>query len=358
MPTKALITLLMVTACVLGTGFLLSTENRFQFDWLAGSVDPLLAPPSESFPPGSAPTSQSAGTGGPTPPGEDPVAFMLASVADQYAQSIRYPTWSVPLTKAQARAYRGNQYEPVALPLGDGGQFAVTLEKYRFTRGEPLLVMASVQGPQIVGQSLKATLESIQTGNSVASTTLPQSGSDGYYQGQLSTDEAPGEYRLIVEATVDGTPVRHASTLTIEPDLGDFEGLGDPYISDNNLVIPVKFAPQDAGFYALSAQLYAGQRPLAQLQSEQRLDSTSDTLNLRAHGTVLANRDIQGELRLLHLQVRQLPARPGDRTHYGFGPEDGYSFTPPDLEALRDTPAVDAESEQRAALLRQLADKF
>ena len=46
MPTKALKTLLMVTACVLGTGFLLSAENRFQFDWLAGSVDPLLAPPS------------------------------------------------------------------------------------------------------------------------------------------------------------------------------------------------------------------------------------------------------------------------------------------------------------------------
>ena len=91
---------------------------------------------------------------------------------------------------------------------------------------------------------------------------------------------------------------------------------------------------------------------------EKRLDSTSDTINLRAHGTVLANQTVDGQLQLKNLQIRQLPARPGDRTNYAFGPDEGYSFTPPDLESLTDTPAVDPESEQRAALLRQLADKF
>lgn len=36
-------------------------------------------------------------------------------------------------------------------------------------------------------------------------------------------------------------PVRHASSLTIEPHLGDFEGLEDTYLNNNNLVIPVSF---------------------------------------------------------------------------------------------------------------------
>jgi hypothetical protein len=84
----------------------------------------------------------------------------------------------------------------------------------------------------------------------------------------------------------------------------------------------------------------------------------SGTLVLKAHGSVLANQDIQGQLQLRNLQLRQMPERPGDRTHYAFGPDDGYEFSPPDLGDLRDEPAVNTESEQRAALLRQLADKF
>jgi hypothetical protein len=210
----------------------------------------------------------------------------------------------------------------------------------------------------VVDRSLSATLERPESRDAVASTTLQEAGSPGYFEGVLSADESPGEYRLIVEARLDGKPVRHASTLTIEPYLGEFEGLGDARISNNNLIIPVRFSPEDPGFYALSAQLFIGQRPVAQLQMEKRLDSTSDTINLKAHGTVLANQTVDGQLQLKNLQIRQLPARPGDRTNYAFGPDEGYTFTPPDLDSLTDTPAVNPESEQRAALLRQLADKF
>ncbi len=79
---------------------------------------------------------------------------------------------------------------------------------------------------------------------------------------------------------------------------------------------------------------------------------------MRAHGSVLAGRDLQGSLQLRNLQIRQLPARPGDPTHYAYGPNEGYEFSPPDLEKLRDEPAVNPESEQRAQLLQQLADRF
>jgi hypothetical protein len=120
----------------------------------------------------------------------------------------------------------------------------------------------------------------------------------------------------------------------------------------------VRFDPEQSGYYALSAQLYSGEIPLAQLQQETSLGSSSAVIRLKAHGSVLANRDIQGTLQLRHLQIRRLPAAPGDRTDYAFGPEEGYEFSPPDLDGLRDQPAMNPESEQRAALLRQLADKF
>ncbi|WP_405420143.1 hypothetical protein [Marinobacter flavimaris] len=356
MPGKAALLLTMVTAGVVGTGYLLSADNHTQFSWLtelAGKDQSAFVQntPPENQPP-DAPTQR------PEPPSDNALGFMLASVADQYAESTRYPAWSVPLSPEQASAYRGNHYEPVSLPLEGNGQFTVTLEKYRFTEGEQILVASAIQGPQVVDRSLSATLERPESRDAVASTTLEEAGSPGYFEGVLSADESPGEYRLIVEARLDGKPVRHASTLTIEPYLGDFEGLGDARISNNNLIIPVRFSPEDPGFYALSAQLYVGQRPVAQLRMEKRLDSTSDTINLKAHGTVLANQNVDGQLQLKNLQIRQLPARPGDRTNYAFGPDEGYAFTPPDLDSLTDTPAVNPESEQRAALLRQLADKF
>jgi hypothetical protein len=355
MPVKALVLITIVTTSVVGAGYLLSTENTGGFLWFTKNVASHEVTPPQA--PAAAPapgTSPSA----PKPPSDNPLGFMLTHVAEQYRESIRYPSWSVPLTPAQARGYRGNQYEPVDLPLGNGGHFTVTLEKFRFTRGQPILVVAALQGPQVVGDTLKATLEHPESRDAVRSATLTAADGGGYYEGTLSSEEEPGEYRLIVEATVDGKTVRHASTLTIEPYLGEFEGLAEPYVANNSLVIPVHFSPENAGFYALSAQLYEGQKPIALLQAEQRLDMGSDTIKLKAHGTVLANHKVNGKLALRYLQLRQLPARPGDRTHYAFGPESGYSFSPPDLDALHDTPVENPESEQRAALLKQLADKF
>ncbi len=357
MPRKALVVSLVVASFVLGTGYLLSEDNRFGFSWdMQTQGDEGRGKPRSAQPaPGTVSATASRQQ---KPPSDSPVGFMLAKVAEEYARSVRYPPWSVPLTEAQARAYRGNHYEPVALPLEHGGQFIVTLDKFRFTRGEDILVVASLQGPQVVGDSLQATLERPESRDPVTSTTLERDSQTGYYEGSLSSDEEPGEYRLIVEAAIDGKPVRHASSLTIEPYLGDFEGLEDTYISNNNLIIPVIFSPQTSGFYGLSAQLYNGQQPVAQLQSEKRLDRTSDTISLKVHGTLLAGKSLNGKLQLRNIQIRQLPARPGDRTHYAFGPDDGYDFEPPDLDDLTDTPAVNPESEQRAALLQQLADKF
>ncbi|MFV8571144.1 hypothetical protein ACNQ6O_08025 [Marinobacter sp. SBS5] len=294
----------------------------------------------------------------PAEPNDNAIAFMLASVADEYTQTTRHPDYSIPLTRAQAEGYQGNRYHPVALPLEGDGQFSVTLDKFRFTRGDPILVVASLTGRQVVGNNLSATLETAADRDTADTTTLKPTGSAGYFDGNLSSDHEPGEYRLIVEASVDGRPVRHASPLTIEPDLGDFEGLGSASIDGNDLVIPVHFNAETSGYYSLSAQLYDNQEPIALLQAETALGTSRNTIDLRAHGSVLANRDIAGALQVRYLQIRQLPARPGDRTHYAFGPDKGYEFSPPDLDKLRDEPAVNPESEHRAMLLQQLADKF
>lgn len=359
MAGKALLLLLVALTGSLATGYWLATDNQTSFHWLRDALPAALFNGPAATPVANL-TSPSAASPGPAramEPGDSALGFMFARVADQYRDNAQYPPWSTPLSPAQAEGYQTNRYTPVRLPLGNQGHFTVTLEKFRFTRGEPILIAASLEGPQVVADTLAVTLEQSENRDAIASTRLERT-SGTFFEGELGSDEPPGEYRLIVEARVDGRPVRHASTLTIEPYLGEFEGLDDAYLAENNLVIPVRFAPDQAGVFALSAQLFAGSRPIALLQAEQRLDSGAGTIELKAHGTVLANQPVNGPLSLRHLQIRQLPARPGQRTHYGFGPEEGLDFSAPDLNDLTDTPTVDPESERRAALLQQLADKF
>lgn len=358
MPLRLLLALTFVVSGAVGLGYLLSADNPVRFSWATSEGE---EPSSSRSGPGSSrpdPALEKSPATEQQEPSENAVGFMLASAASQYRQNIRYPTYSIPISEEQAMAYAGNRFDPVELPLDGGGQFTVTLEKYRFVQEEDILVAASITGNQVVGNNLDATLEAPGSRQAVASTTLKNESGAPYFEGVIEADAKPGEYRLIVEATIDGNPVRHASTLTIEPDLGEFDGLGDPRVTNNDLVIPVHFDVNESGFYALSAQLYHNDRALAQLQAEKRLDGTTDTLELKVHGSVLAHREITGNLELRNLQVRRLPASPGDRTDYGFGPDDGYSFSPPDLDGLTDSPAGDPESEQRAALLQKLADKF
>ncbi len=353
MPVRGALLVTALIGSATGLGYLIAADNPPWQSSPSPSQQPLILAPAGSPAVSTAPVATAVAK----PPPDDPVVFMLAQVADQYQQSTRYPPYSVPLTEAQARAYQGNSYHPVALPLAGGGQFTVTLEKFRFTRGEEILVVASLSGPDVVARTMAVSLEPTTDRNALASTTLEHE-EEGFYQGSLSSDVPPGEYRLVVEASVDSRPLRHVSTLTVEPDLGEFEGVADTRVSDNHLVIAVAFDARESGYYSLSAQLYADGQPVAQLTGEQALDGSGDVIELRAHGSVLAAKADAGSLTLKGLQIRRLPARPGDRTDHAFGPEDGFNFTPPDLDALEDVPARDPESEQRAALLKQMTAGF
>lgn len=355
MSVRGPLIVLALVASATGLGWAVAKENRwslptplkhaFQAEAVAPastpSPEPVLANPSAE----------------PAPPSDDALGYMFMQVADQYEHNSRYPAYSVPLSRDQAAAYAGNHFDPITLPLSNGGEFTVSLEKFRFTRGQDILVVASLSGPMVVGHTMSARLESATNGSEAGSATLSPA-EDGFLEGIMGSDVSPGEYRLIVEASVDGKPLRHVSTLTIEPDLGEFEGIDSPHVSGNDLVIPFQFDARETGAYALSGHLFANGQPIAHLTLEQHLDNRSNTIELKAHGSVLASHTDKETMTLKNLQIRRLPARPGDRTDYAFGPEEGYQFSPPDLDSLEDTSARDPLSEQRAALLKSMAGKF
>lgn len=290
-----------------------------------------------------------------TPPDSNPLKYNLTRVAQQYQTTQRYPEYSIPLSADQADAYAGNQYTPTTLPLGERGRFTVIVDQYRFTRGSPIPVVARITGPMTVGQRATASLTPLDGNSQPVEETAMTESSAGEFEAILESDLPSGEYRLIVEAQVDGQPIRHASTITIEPNLGEFGGVDSTSIENNHLTIPVVFEAHDSGTFALSANLYAGSRPVAHLTRETRLSGGSGTIVLRAHGTVLSNLSDSAELALRGIRIRRLPAQPGDRTDHAFGPDDGYRFTADNLNRLSDTPVRNPESDRRAALLKKLA---
>lgn len=337
MPGWALLLVMALICGIVGASYSIAADTPADSEWLRKE---LTDSPTDSLPANQArPVLHPSINIQSLKPHEDS-ALGLVRISDnnQHSQNTRATSSSNP--RSQAHGYQGNRYRSFKLPLDNDGYLIVALEKLRFTRGELILIVASLQGPRDVGYSLQATLEHAQTGEAIATTPLESSDSSGYYDGSLESDEAPGEYRLVVEATVDGKPVRHVSTLTIEPYLGDFKGLGTTYLDSNHLVIPVHFSSEKAGHYILSAQLYDGPTSIAHIQTEQRLDIGTNTFGLKVHRAAFANREVQGQLKLQHLQIRQLPSSPGERTNYAFGPEEGYSFSPPDLGGFWDASAI------------------
>lgn len=178
MPYKALMATAVVVASVSGTAWLLSADNDGKFSWLPFNNDQDHQE-ANAMARDHTPEANEANASNAPAPSDNALGFMLASVADDYQRSARYPDYSVPLTTAQAEAYQGNRYHPVELPLEDDGSFIVTLDKFRFTQGEPILVVASLSGRQVFGDSLSATLESATKRDKADSADLPATEDSG-----------------------------------------------------------------------------------------------------------------------------------------------------------------------------------
>lgn len=181
MPLRALLTLTIVVSGAIGLGYLLAAENPGRFAWITGAnhAEPLPDASDSQVP---ALANSSSPPPKPEPP-DNAVGFMLASAANQYTQNIRYPEYSIPLSEDQAQAYRGNRFEPVELPLEGDGRFTVTLEKYRFVQDEDILVVATITGSSVVSDRLEVTLESTESRQQHASSSLKNDSGDSYYEG-------------------------------------------------------------------------------------------------------------------------------------------------------------------------------
>ncbi|WLD57422.1 hypothetical protein NFC81_11960 [Salinispirillum sp. LH 10-3-1] len=288
---------------------------------------------------------------------EPPTALQAAwlEVAEAYAVSAQHPSYSIPLQADQVVAYRGNAYEPVSLPLVTGAVMRVFLPQLRYQKGDVVSVRAEVDGAAQLDNRMAVRLVAVSDESEATTAELRRAAPDESFLGELDTATVtPGEYRLIVTARIDQEAISHVSLLVVEPDIGDLLGVGATGVAANHLVVPVRFQAVEAGRYALSANLFTGDQPIAHLTGDASLAAGAGEIPLQVYGSLLVGVDLSMGLRLMDVQVRRLPARPGVRTAYMFGATTGYEVSVPSLDDLEDVPYSDDLTQQRIDFLNSL----
>ena len=113
MPPRLLLALTFVVSGAVGLGYLLSADNTVRFSWITGESEGRSPSPSGTDTTRSKPAPAESPTVEKQEPSENAIGFMLASAAAQYSQNIRYPTYSIPISDDQAKAYAGNRFDQI-----------------------------------------------------------------------------------------------------------------------------------------------------------------------------------------------------------------------------------------------------
>jgi hypothetical protein len=257
-------------------------------------------PPADALPPDARPLPEAA------------TAQSLArTTADDYRARARYPRWSQPLPEGDDPLLRDRQVSPVtsAGPNGDDPTLTVFPDQVSFEAPDSVLLYAflSAGGQRIAADSIRATVESAE-GQQIGEVVYKDDGSDG----DLMAGDGIYTARLTLES---GLPERTASYLvkvravTLEqqerlaaggflyshPD-AQLTGTYRDAHDGGDLAIDAELDVNDTGRFHLEATLYSqdGQVPIAWAQQAAELSSGRQWLQLRFHGLVMNERQIDG----------------------------------------------------------------
>ncbi|KAA8983014.1 hypothetical protein [Halospina sp. K52047b] len=321
-------------------------------------------------PPEPSPSSVPEPGGSAEPESGSPVARRLegefARIADQYEAGSRYPPYSFPIDEQAVSDYRYNGYSPVRVPVatddGERATISLSLDRLHFEHGEPITGQVSVGGNGASGISLDEVTLRNEAGDILHRESL-EAGSGAQRlsvsPGTSSVEEWPMELMLMVSGDFRGEPVDAVAPLRYHAPVGDIIGVGASRVEGAHLVIPVEVAVETSGDYAIAGNLYTESgKPLVHVEHETRLSSLEDTAELRIHRQALEAKGDEGPYQLGDLSLRQLPARPGDRTRFGPTGEERHDVEGAPFERYSQEDYQDPMREARLEFLRNAAEEI
>lgn len=281
-----------------------------------------------------------------------PVSESFKIMASAYAAELELPPYSRPLSTDDEHLLAPNRYIPQTVPLEGGASATIVLPKFRFSYPEAIPITLQVSGIHISDVSVALSAESSAT----VVATAEMRGTPANWSATLDAEgDWNGAFEISVSFSANGQKQVLKTGIEYSHPVATITGVGDSRGVGSDMLIPVKVAAYQAGYYRLRANLFTEKRqPLALLTGNAKLSEGQGEITLRAFKAVLQQQS--GPYILGTFVLEQRPAVPGELTQYGDSEKAEYKLDYFALSQLSDEPwQPDAEELQRLQFLQQMA---
>lgn len=280
-----------------------------------------------------------------------PVSESFKLLASAYAAELELPLYSRPLSLDDEHLLAPNRYIPQTVPLEGGASATIVLPKFRFSYPEAIPVTLQVSGIQVSDVSVALSAEAMAT----VVATEEMRGTPVNWSAIFNAEaDWNGAFEISVSFSANGQQQVLKTGIEYSHPVATISGVGDSRGVGSDMLIPVKIAAHQAGYYRLRANLFTEQRqPLALLTGNAKLSEGQGEITLRAFKAVLQQ---SGPYILGTFVLEKRPAVPGELTQYGDSEKAEYKLDYFALSQLTDEPwQPDAEELQRLQFLQQMA---
>lgn len=279
-------------------------------------------------------------------------------VADQFEESIQYPTFSFPIATPEAvTKYIPNQGAEVGAE-GEGYQFNLVTEQFLVSSAEP--ITGSVRASGISTKSVRITL--MDSGQELAVIDVE------LVRGQVPFSFPPlGQSwqsdALLVVATIEhdkqeltvSSPIQK---MDMSPSSSELHTASDSYVDGPWLRIPVSVSIKQEGYYRFEANLYSAStgQPLLHLLDEQEFSIGKSDFILSAHASALKKMRDEGDYLLKDLWLEQTPSPPDFENKPGIISTRSMRVTGFPFSEYSEEAYVDPEAQARLEFLQSISN--
>ncbi|TMN78568.1 MULTISPECIES: hypothetical protein [unclassified Pseudoalteromonas] len=268
------------------------------------------------------------------------LAKAAEQIAIQYESALKYPPYSQPLSEFDEDRLKPNQFYPVESPIDDkGNAVTISLSKYRFVYPEEITLKVSAGGLKNV------IVELANTDTKEIVTTYKSNAREGEANVIFKAEEDyPRNLQIFVEANVDGKQIPVVAQIQYMPPSATLLGFESAYPQNENMLIPANLKVAKKGLYRLRANLFSGDTPLAHLVSKQRLSKGSQTIDLKAHWSILPQG--MADMRLSGFVIERMSPSPGERNSFGNSEVSHFDINDFPYDSLQQLPYQPNEQEK------------
>lgn len=297
---------------------------------------------------------------------DDEMKLKLKGISAAYEEQIKYPSFSKPINPEELESKYLSDIPvsndlPASLRDPDSPILSIKTNKLRYFSGDELSAIVSISGlPAEENSFVTATLtmDGDVLAHGAASVINAQTHQYEINFGRLEFNSVEWKQELFVETEFQfsGSAYQRSNSIEYVNTIASIDEVAPAEVNQDFLEIPVYISTEKPGFHRIRANLYDGTTgtPLVHLRAEQDVDSTTETLVLKAHISALKHGGSEGPYELKDLSLQRLPSKPDFITEFGrvdqmTVPVEGFSFS-----EYQDKPFIDEKAQRIAKELRRL----